>query len=58
MNDDVCRLIKSIAAPGPTPVPLHPCCMAALVAMLDRDRPDAAWICPVEEEENIRAGTP
>ena len=49
MNDDVCRLIKLMTATGPAPVPLDPCCMAAVVAMCDRDRPDAVWLCPVEE---------
>lgn len=58
MNADVCRLISTIAAPGPTPVPLRPCCMAAVIAMLDRDRPDTVWVCPMEEDENFRAGVP
>jgi hypothetical protein len=51
MNNDGCRLIHLIAAPGPTAVPLQPCCMAGMVALLDRDRPDTVWICPFEEDE-------
>jgi hypothetical protein len=60
MNDR-CLLIRALATKGPSPVPLHPCCTAALVALHDRDRPDAIWLCPVEEEEELRldqAGTP
>ena len=50
MNDR-CRLIASLSAKGPVPVPLHPCCMTALVALHDRDRPDAVWLCPLEEQD-------
>jgi hypothetical protein len=50
MNDQ-CLLMRALTAPGPTPVPLHPCCTAALVALHNRDRPEALWLCPVEEEE-------
>jgi hypothetical protein len=50
MNDR-CLLMKTLTASGPTPVPLRPCCMAALVALHNRDRPEAIWLCPVEEEE-------
>ncbi|HEY0536695.1 MAG TPA: hypothetical protein VGD29_34365 [Actinoplanes sp.] len=61
MNDR-CLLIKALTASGPCAVPLHPCCTAAIVALHDRDRPDAIWLCPVEEEErelpNNLAGTP
>jgi hypothetical protein len=48
MNDQ-CRLIKSLSTRGPAPVPLSPCCMAALIALQDRDRPDTVWLCPFEE---------
>jgi alpha-D-ribose 1-methylphosphonate 5-triphosphate synthase subunit PhnH len=50
MNDQ-CLLVKTLAAKGPSPVPLHPCCTAAVVALQDRDRPTAVWLCPLEDEE-------
>jgi hypothetical protein len=51
MNDR-CQLITSLASRGPAPVPLRPCCMAALVALHNRNLPDTTWLCPVEEQEN------
>jgi hypothetical protein len=56
--NDVCLLVKALATTGPSPVPLYPCCMAAVVALHDRDRPDGTWLCPVEEQENDLALTP
>jgi hypothetical protein len=56
--NDFCRLVKAFAARGPSAVPLHPCCVAALVALQDRDRPDTTWLCPIEEQENDRVGPP
>ena len=50
--NDVCLLVQALTATGPSPVPLHPCCTAAIVALHDRDRPEATWLCPVEEQEN------
>jgi hypothetical protein len=53
-----CLLIKALTATGPSPVPLSPCCTAALVAMHDPDRPEEVWLCPLEEQQNDLAHGP
>jgi hypothetical protein len=50
MNDQ-CLLIRALTTNGPSPMPLRPCCTTALVALHDRDRTEASWLCPLEEEE-------
>jgi hypothetical protein len=52
-----CLLMKALAA-GPSPVPLWPCCTAAIVAMHDPDRPEEIWLCPAEERDNDLAAPP
>jgi hypothetical protein len=56
--NDRCYLITALASPGPAPVPLHPCCTAALVALHNRNLPDTTWLCPLEEQENDRDRPP
>jgi hypothetical protein len=56
--NDVCLLIKALAATGPTPVPWQQCCTAAIVALHDQDQPDGVWLCPLEENENELAFAP